>query len=58
MEQNFRADIEAGYLVRELEDWTRSSRRLCLKYTGRRSPAAALKTYIGLVRERSSEQRL
>ena len=52
MEQDVRADIEAGRLVRVLEDWTQPFAGLCLYYPGRRNPCAALKALIGLARER------
>jgi DNA-binding transcriptional LysR family regulator len=52
MEQDVRADIEAGRLVRVLEDWTQPFAGLCLYYPGRRNPSAALKAFIGLARER------
>jgi DNA-binding transcriptional LysR family regulator len=51
MEQNVRADIEAGRLIRVLEDWTPPFGGLCLYYPGRRNPSAALKAFIGLARE-------
>jgi len=51
MEQDVRADIEAGRLVRLLEDWTPPRPGLCLYYPGRRNPSAALKAFIGLARE-------
>ena len=51
MEQNVLADIEAGRLVRVLEDWTPPFGGLCLYYPGRRNPSAALKAFIGLARE-------
>jgi DNA-binding transcriptional LysR family regulator len=50
MEQNVRSDIEAGRLVRVLEDWTPPFAGLCLYYPGRRNPSAALKAFIGLAR--------
>ena len=53
MEQDVRADIEAGRLVRVLEDWTPPFGGLCLYYPGRRNPSAALKAFIGLARELS-----
>src|SRR4029453_9657072 len=53
MEQDVRADIEAGRLVRVLEDWTPALAGLCLYYPGRRNPSAALKAFIGLARELS-----
>ena len=51
MERDVRADIEAGRLVRVLEDWTPAFGGLCLYYPGRRNPSAALKAFIGLARE-------
>jgi DNA-binding transcriptional LysR family regulator len=51
MERDVRADIEAGRLVRVLEDWTPPFGGLCLYYPGRRNPSAALKAFIGLARE-------
>jgi DNA-binding transcriptional LysR family regulator len=51
MEQNVRADIDAGRFVRVLEDWTPPFAGLCLYYPGRRNPSAALKAFIGLARE-------
>jgi DNA-binding transcriptional LysR family regulator len=50
MEQNVRTDIEAGRLVRALEDWTPPFAGLCLYYPGRRNPSAALKAFVGLAR--------
>jgi DNA-binding transcriptional LysR family regulator len=50
MEQDVRTDIEAGRLVRALEDWTPPFAGLCLYYPGRRNPPAALKAFIGLAR--------
>lgn len=37
MEPDVRGDIEAGRLVRVLEDWTPELSRLCLYYPGRRN---------------------
>jgi DNA-binding transcriptional LysR family regulator len=51
LEQDVRADIDAGYLVRVLEDWTPPFAGLCLYYPGRRNPSAALKAFVGLARE-------
>ncbi|QRM33909.1 LysR family transcriptional regulator [Microvirga sp. VF16] len=51
MEQDVRTDLEAGRLVRVLEDWTPPFGGLCLYYPGRRNPSAALKAFIGLARE-------
>jgi DNA-binding transcriptional LysR family regulator len=54
MERDVRADIEAGRLVRVLEDWTPPFGGLCLYYPGRRKSSAALKAFIGLARELSA----
>ncbi|CBS86471.1 LysR family transcriptional regulator [Azospirillum lipoferum] len=51
MESDVRADIEAGRLVRVLEDWTPPRSQLCLYYSGRRNPSAAFRAFIGLARE-------
>ena len=51
MEPDVRADIEAGRLVRVLEDWTPDRGQLCLYYPGRRNQSAALKAFIALARE-------
>lgn len=51
MESNVSADIEAGLLVRVLEDWTPPLSDLCLYYPGRRNPSAALKAFVALARE-------
>lgn len=51
MEQDVLADIEAGRLVRVLEDWTPPFGALCLYYPGRHNRSAALKAFIGLARE-------
>jgi DNA-binding transcriptional LysR family regulator len=58
MEQDVRADIEAGSLVRVLEDWTPPFGGLCLYYPGRRNQSAALKAFIALAREVSESDRL
>lgn len=51
MEPDVRADIEAGRLVRVLEDWTPPLARLCLYYPGRRNLSAAVKAFVALARE-------
>jgi DNA-binding transcriptional LysR family regulator len=51
MEQNVRADIDAGRFIRVLEDWTPPFAGLCLYYPGRRNPSAALKAFVALARE-------
>ncbi|WP_367192919.1 LysR family transcriptional regulator [Amorphus sp. 3PC139-8] len=50
IEANVRAEIEAGTLIRVLEDWTPPLAPLALYYPGRRNPSAALKTFIGMAR--------
>lgn len=51
MEQDVHSDIEAGRLIRVLDDWTPERTGLCLYYPGRRNPSAALRAFIGLARE-------
>ncbi|MFP5512342.1 MAG: LysR substrate-binding domain-containing protein [Alphaproteobacteria bacterium] len=55
MESDVRADIEAGRLVRVLDDWTPPRSGLCLYYSGRRNPSAAFRAFIGLARELGAE---
>jgi DNA-binding transcriptional LysR family regulator len=54
-EQDVRADIEAGRLIRVLEDWMTPVPGLCLYYPGRRNSSAALKALITLARELSAK---
>lgn len=51
MEQDVRTDIEAGRLVRVLDDWTPPRAGLCLYYPGRCNPSAVFSAFIGLARE-------
>jgi DNA-binding transcriptional LysR family regulator len=51
LEQDVRDDIQAGRLTRVLDDWTPPLADLCLYYSGRRHPSAALKAFVGLARE-------
>jgi DNA-binding transcriptional LysR family regulator len=51
MESDVREDIEAGHLVRVLEDWTPPLAPLCLYYPSRRNPSAAFKALIGMARD-------
>ena len=51
MEPDVHDDIEAGRLVRVLEDWTPDLTRLCLYYPGRRNASAAHKAFVALSRE-------
>lgn len=46
MEADVRDDIQAGRLVRVLEDWTPPLAPLCLYYPSRRNPSAAFKALI------------
>ena len=46
-------DIEAGRLVRVLEDWTPPLARLCLYYPGRRNHSAAFKALIEMAHGRA-----
>jgi DNA-binding transcriptional LysR family regulator len=51
LEQNVLADIEAGRLVRVLEDWTPPLAPLAIYYPGRGNPSAAHKAFVALARE-------
>lgn len=53
-EQDVIADIDAGTLVRLLEDWTPPFPGLCLYYPGRRHPSAGLAAFLTLARELAS----
>ncbi|MEQ8292776.1 MAG: LysR family transcriptional regulator [Roseovarius sp.] len=59
MESDVLEDIEAGRLVRLLEEYTPALSPLCLYYPSRRNPPAAFKVFVDLARElaRSSRQR-
>ncbi|WP_395945501.1 LysR substrate-binding domain-containing protein [Brevundimonas sp.] len=50
MESNVRDDIEAGRLVRVLEDWTPTLPPLSLYYPSRRNPTAAFKAFVDFAR--------
>jgi DNA-binding transcriptional LysR family regulator len=50
MEQDIIADIEAGRLVRVLEDWTPPYPGLCLYYPGRRNLSAGVRAFLDLAR--------
>ncbi|ALC13114.1 LysR family transcriptional regulator [Sphingopyxis sp. 113P3] len=51
MESDVRDDIEAGRLVRVLDEWTPPLSPLCLYYPSRRNPPAAFKVFVDLARE-------
>jgi DNA-binding transcriptional LysR family regulator len=53
MESDVRDDIEAGRLVRVLEDWTPSLSPLSLYYPSRRNPTAAFKAFVDFARRHS-----
>lgn len=59
MESDVRADIDAGRVVRVLDQWTPPLSPLCLYYPSRRNPPAAFKAFVDLARElaRSSQVR-
>jgi DNA-binding transcriptional LysR family regulator len=44
-------DVEAGRLIRVLEDWTPSSGGLCLYYPGHRFVPAGLRAFVQVIRE-------
>ncbi|KKC25563.1 LysR family transcriptional regulator [Sphingomonas sp. SRS2] len=50
MESDVREDIEAGRLVRLLQDWTPPLAPLSLYYPNRRNPSAAFRAFIELAR--------
>ena len=56
MESDVREDIEAGRLVRVLEDWTPLLARLCLYYPGRRNHSAAFKALIDMAHGRGHDK--
>lgn len=51
MEQDIRTDIDAGRLIRVLDDWTPPFPGLCLYYSGRRNLSAGMKAFLSLARE-------
>lgn len=54
MEQNVIADVQAGRLVRILDDWTPAFPGLCLYYPNRRNPAAGMKEFLALARRHAA----
>lgn len=53
MESDVRDDIEAGRLVRVLEDWTPALPPLSLYYPSRRNPTAAFKAFVDFARRQA-----
>jgi len=51
MEQSVLEDIEAGTLVRVLEEWTPAYPGVCLYYPNRRNMSAGLRAFLDLARE-------
>lgn len=51
MESDVAGDIDAGRLVRVLDQWTPQLSPLCLYYPSRRNPPAAFKVFVDLARE-------
>lgn len=49
-----RAALDAGALVRVLDDWTPASAGLCLYYAGHRHMPATLRAFVAVVREATS----
>jgi DNA-binding transcriptional LysR family regulator len=56
-EWNVKADLEAGTLIRVLEDWTPALDGLCLYYPGRRNLSAGLRALIDMIREYAEQNR-
>lgn len=50
MESDIREDLQAGRMVRLLEDWTPPLARLCLYYPNRRNASAAFRALIEMAR--------
>lgn len=58
MESDVRDDIEAGRLVRVLEDWTPAQPPLSLYYPSRRNPTAAFKAFVDFARRQNRISKL
>jgi DNA-binding transcriptional LysR family regulator len=56
MEQNVSEDIEAGRLVRVLDDWTPPFPGLCVYYPNRRNLSAGLREFLTLVRQNALKE--
>ncbi|AEH81563.1 hypothetical protein SM11_pC0490 (plasmid) [Sinorhizobium meliloti SM11] len=52
-EQDILPDIDAGRVIRILEDWTPPYPGLCLHYPGRRNLSAGVRAFLELARELS-----
>ena len=52
-EQDILPEIEAGRVIRILEDWTPPYPGLCLYYPGRRNLSAGVRAFLELARELS-----
>lgn len=57
MESDVHDDIEAGRLIKVLEDWMKPVAPLCLYHPGRKNPSAAFKAFINLAREFTAASR-
>ena len=55
-EQDILQDIEAGRVIRLLEDWTPPYPGLCLYYPGRRNLSAGVRAFLELARELSANR--
>jgi DNA-binding transcriptional LysR family regulator len=56
MEQNVIEDIEAGRLVRVLDDWTPPFPGLCVYYPNRRNLSAGVREFLALVRQNAAKE--
>jgi DNA-binding transcriptional LysR family regulator len=57
MESDIREDIEAGRLVRVLDEWMKPVVPLCIYYPGRKNPSAAFKAFVDLARSSVSQEK-
>lgn len=55
MEQNVIAELQAGRLIRVLDDWTPAFPGLCFYYPNRRNPTAGMKAFLALARRHAAE---
>jgi DNA-binding transcriptional LysR family regulator len=55
MEQNVIEDIEAGRLIRVLDDWTPPFPGLCVYYPNRRNLSAGVREFLALVRHNAAK---